>query len=379
MLRRRICFVCAEPATFDAFLTPHAARLGADYTVSVVANGRPRTADSVQAGFHPVPLARDISPFRDLLALRALVRLFCAERFDAVHSLTPKAGLLAMLAARRAGVRVRVHTFTGQVWATKRGAARWFLQRLDRLLVRCATHVMADSPSQADFLAKEKIVARARISVIGDGSICGVNLDRFKPDAAVGRAVRAELGVPADALHFLFLARFKRDKGVGELARAFRDLAARHAGVHLTLVGPDEEDLRPELMATLGTCLDRVRFVGMTAEHERYLAAADVLCLPSHREGFGKVIIDAAAAGCPTVASKIYGVTDAVEDGRTGLLHPPGDVAALTRCLERFIAEPGLAGQMGHEARARAERLFSERRVTEGLAEFYARVLGDAR
>lgn len=367
--------MCAEPATFDVFLTPHAARLGVDYSVSVVANGRPRTADSVRASFQHVPVARNISPLRDLAALRQLVRLFRVERFDAVHSVTPKAGLLAMLAARWAGVAVRVHTFTGQVWATQRGVARWGLRQLDRLMVRCATHVMADSPSQADFLAKEKIVARARITVIGDGSICGVSLERFKPDDAARQAMRAELGVPADALHFLFLARFKRYKGVVELAHAFRDLAAKHGGVHLTLVGPDEENLESELKGILATCLDRVRFAGMTAQHERYLAAADVLCLPSHREGFGKVLIDAAAVGCPAVASRIYGVTDAVEDGRTGLLHPPGDVVALTQCLSRFVAEPGLAGQLGRAARARTERLFSERRITDGLAEFYARVL----
>ncbi len=372
MARKRICLVCAEPATFDAFLAPHAVRLSADYAVSVVANGRPRTADFVSASFYSVPLARNISPLRDLAALRQLVTLFCAERFDAVHSFTPKAGLIAMLAARRAGVRVRVHTFTGQVWATKRGLARWFLQRLDRLMVRAATHLLADSPSQAEFLVAMGIVPRARVAVIGDGSICGVNLDRFKPDPIARGEVRASLGVAAEARLFLFLGRLKRDKGVGELAQAFRELALAHAHVHLAFIGPDEENLQPALKATLATCADRVRFVGVTAQPERYFAAADVLCLPSHREGFGNVIIEAAACGCPAVASKIYGVSDAIEDGRTGLLHPPGDIAGLTRLLARFVAEPGLAGKLGSEARARTERLFPERRITEGLAEFYA-------
>ena len=372
MVRKRICLVCAEPATFDAFLAPHAARLGADCAVSVVANGRPRTADSVQASFYSVPLARSISPFRDLAALWQLVRLFRAERFDAVHSFTPKAGLIAMLAARRAGVGVRMHTFTGQVWATKSGLARCFLQQLDRLMVRRATHLLADSPSQAEFLVAARIVPRARIAVIGDGSICGVNLDRFKPDTVARREVRAELGVAVEARLFLFLGRLKRDKGVGELAHAFRELAATHAHVHLAFVGPDEENLQSELKATLATCADRVRFVGVTAQPERYLAAADALCLPSHREGFGNVIIEAAACGCPAVASRIYGVTDAVDEGRTGLLHPPRDVAALTECLARCATDRGLVGRLGSAARARAERLFSERRVTDGLAEFYA-------
>ncbi len=375
MARKRICLVCAEPATFDAFLAPHAARLSADYAVAVVANGRPRAADSGSASFYSVPLARNISPLRDLAALRQLVRLFRAERFDAVHSFTPKAGLIAMLAARRAGVGVRVHTFTGQVWATKQGLARWFLQQLDRVMVRRATHLLADSPSQADFLVAAGIVPRARIAVIGDGSICGVNLDRFKPDATARREVRAELGVPAEARLLLFLGRLKRDKGVGELAEAFRGLAATRAPVHLALVGPDEENLQAGLKTTLAMCADRVRFVGATAQPERYLAAADALCLPSHREGFGNVIIEAAACGCPAVASRIYGVTDAVEEGKTGLLHPPGDVEALRRCLERIANEPETLAQLGLNARARVLRLFNERRITDGLAEFYARAL----
>ena len=379
MARKRICLVCAEPATFDAFLAPHAARLGVDYAVSVVANGRPRTADFVSASFYSVPLARNISPLRDLAALRQLVRLFRAERFDAVHSFTPKAGLIAMLAARRAGVGVRVHTFTGQVWATRRGLARWFLQRMDRLMVGAATHLLADSPSQAEFLVATGIVPRARVAVIGDGSICGVNLDRFKPDAVARREVRAELGVAAEARLFLFLGRLKRDKGVGELAHAFRELAATHASAHLALVGPDEENLQSELKATLAPCADRVRFVGVTAQPERYLAAADALCLPSHREGFGNVIIEAAACGCPAVASKIYGVTDAIEDGRTGLFHPPGDVAALRRCLDRLATEPETLAQLGMNARARALRLFNERRITDGLEEFYAHALNNVR
>jgi glycosyltransferase involved in cell wall biosynthesis len=375
MARKRICLVCAEPSTFDAFLSAHAVRLGADYEVAVVANGRPRTADAVAAAFHVVPLERSVSPRRDLRALVRLVRLFRAERFDAVHSFTPKAGLLAMLAARRAKIPVRLHTFTGQVWATRRGFARYGLKRLDRILARCATAVLADSPSQADYLVAQGVVPRARISVIGDGSISGVNLERFRPDVGARQAVRAELQIAAAAPLLLFLGRLKREKGVVELAEAFRRSAATHLGVHLVFVGPDEEGLQPVLRGVLAPCAERVRFLGNVSQPERFFAAADMVCLPSHREGFGNVIIEAAACACATVASSIYGVTDAIDDGRTGLLHPPGDVDALTLCLQRMLAEPGLPARLGISARARAERLFSERRVTDGLASYYAGIM----
>lgn len=370
MARKRICLVCADPATFDAFLLPHAVRLSADYDVSVACQGRPRSADRVKATFHIVGIERAVAPLRDLRALLALRRLFRRERFDLVHSFTPKAGLLTMLAARMAGVPRRLHTFTGQVWATKRGVKRRGLKFLDRVLARSATHVLADSASQARFLAAEGVVAEGSIAVIGDGSICGVNLMRFRPDPVARAAVRAELGMDSGDMLFLFIGRLTPDKGVLELARAFSAMRAAEP-VWLAFVGPDEGGMKLQLSGLVGPRLAQTRFVGPTPAPERYVAAADVLCLPSHREGFGSVIIEAAACGCPCVATRIYGVTDAVEEGRGGLLHPPGDAAALRQGLEQLAGDRELVARMGREARERVEKLFPEQRITDGLASFY--------
>ncbi|MBL9202928.1 MAG: glycosyltransferase [Opitutaceae bacterium] len=374
MSRKRLCLVCADPITFDAFLAPHAARLAADFEVALACNGRPRRAPSLNLAFHPVPVVRPIRPLGDVQALLALRRLFRRERFDLVHSFTPKAGLLAMLAARLAGVPRRLHTFTGQVWVTKRGPKRWLLRALDRVLAGSATQVLADSASQARFLAAEGVIDAARITVIGDGSICGVDLARFQPDPVARAAVRAELGIEGGGMLFLFLGRLNRDKGVLELARAFSTLRAAEP-VWLAFVGPDEGGMQAELSQALGARVAQARFVGATPAPERFMAAADALCLPSHREGFGSVIIEAAACGCPGVASRIYGITDAVEEGRGGLLHPPGDVAALRACLERLAADRAFAAQLGREARERAVRSFPQQRITEGLAALYHELL----
>jgi glycosyltransferase involved in cell wall biosynthesis len=192
----------------------------------------------------------------------------------------------------------------------------------------------------------------------------------------VARAtVRAELGIDRGGTLFLFLGRLNPDKGVVELARAFSSMRAAEP-VWLAFAGPDEGGMELRLRGLVGQRLAQTRFVGATPTPERFMAAADVLCLPSHREGFGSVIIEAAACGCPCVASRIYGITDAVEEGQGGLLHPPGDVTELRACLERLATDRDLAVRLGCEARARVERLFPEQRITEGLAEFYARVLG---
>lgn len=368
---KTVCFVCAEAGSFDAFLAVHAARLNKEFSVVLLANGKSRRASALNVRHYTMVIERRIRPMSDLWALVLLARHFSRHRYDIVHSITPKAGLLAMVAATLAGVPLRFHTFTGQVWATKTGFARFMLKNLDRLLTACSTHVLADSGSQADFLAREGVAARSVLTVIGSGSISGVDCSRFRPDGAARRSVRAELDTDRIAVVFLFLGRFNREKGLRELAEAFRRVAVRHPVARLWLVGPDEAGLRPELEQLLDGCRSQVRFVGGTTTPERYMAAADVFCLPSHREGFGSVVIEAAACGCPCVGSEIYGITDAIVAGHTGLLHPVRDVEALAQLLQRMLEEPRLRETLAASALARARRDFDESRLTEGLAAYY--------
>ncbi len=266
------------------------------------------------------PIVREVSLLKDLQALLFLVSWLRAERIAAVHSITPKAGLLAMLAARLAGVRLRHHTFTGQVWATKSGMARFLLKACDRMIVGAATQVFADSPSQCRFLTDENVVGPGGISVLGPGSIAGVDMDRFRPDAKVRQQLRAELNAPEDLCVFLFMGRLTRDKGIYDLIEAFATTAATNPRVELWLVGPDEERLQQQCEPRGPRGTGRVRWFGQTSRPERYMASADVLVLPSYREGFGSVVIEAAACAVPTVGYRIDGLIDAVVEDRTGVL-----------------------------------------------------------
>ena len=374
--RQRICFVVSSPLTIRAFLTDHIAALSAKFDVSVAANANPDTFanEGLNARMFGVPLERRISPLRDVRALVRLARLFTAHRFRVVHSVTPKAGLLAMLAAWLTRVPVRIHTFTGQVWATRRGAGRMLLRAMDGLIARLATHVLVDSPSQRDFLIESGVVSAVKASVLANGSICGVDGGRFRPDAAARTKIRIETRVRNDAVVFLYLGRLSRDKGVLDLARAFAGLAAQHAGAHLVLVGPDEEGLRGRVEDIVGKFADRLSVVEFTARPEESMAAADVFCLPSYREGFGQVAIEASATGLPVIASRIYGIVDAVVEGETGLLHAPADVEALRSHMDTLMLRPDLRRKLGEAGRARALRDFSAKRVTRALLEYYAGV-----
>jgi glycosyltransferase involved in cell wall biosynthesis len=322
----------------------------------------------------PAPIVRTIAPFRDLRALLCLVRIFVVHRFDLVHSVTPKAGLLAMAAGWLARVPVRIHTFTGQVWAAQKGPARGLLRVMDRLIARLATHVLVDSRSQREFLLENRVVSAAKSTVLADGSICGVDGARFRPDDAGRAKIRRQSSVPDGAVVFLYLGRLSRDKGVLDLALAFARLAQRHASAYLAYVGPDEEFMRNRIEAIIAPCANRVRLADWTDRPEGWMAAADVFCLPSYREGFGQVAVEAAACGLPVVASRIYGVVDAVLEGQTGLLHPPGDIEALHRHMETLFLNPDLRRALGDAGRARALRNFSAERVTHALLDYYAEV-----
>jgi glycosyltransferase involved in cell wall biosynthesis len=326
------------------------------------------------ARIRAVRIRRRIAPLADIAALFGLYALFRRERYAAVSSVTPKAGMLAMLAAALAGIPLRVHMFTGQVWAARTGWKRELLKLADRIMAGLATHVLADSPSQRDFMVAEGIVAATKISVLGDGSICGVDGERFRPDADRRGAIRRTQCIPDGATVFLYLGRLNRDKGMLDLADAFALLD--QADAWLLVVGPDEEGMHDAMQARLGASRDRCRFVGYTDRPEDYMAAADVFCLPSYREGFGMVVIEAAAAGMPSIASRIYGVTDAVEEGVTGLLHQPADVAGIAGMMTSLANDQARRLAMGSAARERALRLFSAEAVTAAWFGFYEKLVG---
>lgn len=347
------------------------------WPVRVIANpdGAELLSD-LDAEFFPMAIERKISPWRDLRALVQLVILFRRERFDLVHSIMPKTGLLAMLAAWLSGVPIRMHTFTGQVWATKRGWKRGALKMFDRLIVLFATHVLVDSPSQRDFLVAEGVLSQGKGMVIGHGSICGVDAHRFHPDAQVKDEVRRELNIGLEQTVILFLGRLNRDKGMLDLAAAFTEISRHESDTVLLLVGTEEDVPFTRIQEICGAGRGQLRRVSFTPKPERYMAAADIFCLPSYREGFGQVIIEAGASGVPAVASRIYGITDALEDGKTGLLFPAGDVAALTQALLKLIVDRNLRQQMGEAARVRALELFPNQKITGEMLALYGELLG---
>lgn len=368
---KKIAFVVSTPTTADAFLKGHIAALSKNYEVDIIAN-YPKNYESavVVSQKITVPIHRNIHVWKDLIALITLIKIFFNKKYDAVHSITPKAGLLTMIASWISRVPVRHHTFTGQVWATKKGVSRQALRFLDKVTHTFSTKSLVDSHSQREFLLKEKVITDKKSFVLANGSISGVNLQRFRPDSEKRKKIRSKHGIKDNEFICLFLGRINKEKGVPELVSAFKNLSTKYPNIKLMIVGRDEAGMFIDgnIESSLNGKLIRVDF---TTEPEAYFNAADVFCLPSHREGFGSVLIEAAACKVPSVASNIYGISDAVIDGVTGLLHQPGSNKDIEHCLEELFVNTALRNNLAEQAFKRAQSNFSSELLESALVSFY--------
>lgn len=372
--RKKICFVATIEMAVEAYLLDHIKAMMERYDITVVVKMvDPRFLESLagRVAVVPVDIERKISVRNDILALWRLIAIFRKERYDMVHSICPKAGLLAMFAAFVARVPMRVHTFTGQIWATKKGPSRWFFKKLDRLLSALATGILVDSDSQKAFLVGEGVVRAQEACVLARGSMQGVDIRRFCPNPSFRREVRRRFRILDSEILFLFLGRMNRDKGLLDLTAAFVEAHRVGGNLRLMFVGPDEEDMRSRIRRAAGSFENKICFEGYTRVPEKYMAGADVICLPSYREGFGSVLIEAAAVGIPAIGTRIYGIIDAVEDGHTGLLCEPGNVGALASGLARFASDTALRETMGKRAQERARRDFSKETVVGAMQDYY--------
>lgn len=377
-MKKNIVFVTSHPMSVVAFMLPHIRALKNVANVQVLANTTERTLLQqlgLDVPIEPIQVVRPIAPWADFKALWNLYLRFKRIRPFAVHTITPKAGLLGMAAAWLARVPVRVHSFTGQVWVTRKGPMRYLLKVADQYIAAMATDALVDSPSQRDFLIREGVLTAAGSVVIGAGSICGVNTERFCPNSNVRQAVRNEMGSAPDALVCLYLGRLNRDKGVLDLAAAFSQAFANHPKAELWVVGPDEANWFEQMQALLGDAIGQVKRVGFTPQPERFMQAADLFCLPSYREGFGSSVIEAAACGVPALASRIYGLTDAVVEGQTGWMHEPGSFQDLADKLNELLAKPDVLVARGTAARTHATTMFAEEMITGAMVQFYEKRL----
>lgn len=328
---------------------------------------------------HPIPMSRRISPLRDMLSLFAMIALIRNVRPDIINAGTPKAGLLGILAATLTGVRARVYVMRGLRLQTSTGLMRKILILTEKLACRCAHVVVCVSPSLREEAIRARLVSPNKAQVIGMGSSNGVDVERFKLDAHLREQIdslRAKHHLSTEAPTLGFVGRLTKDKGVIELIEAFERLYAEDSSIRLLLVG-DTEDEDPLPQHTLQTIFNHPGIVrtGFVSETAPYYYLMDVLCLPSHREGFPNAPLEAAAAGRPTVTTDATGARDSVDDGVTGFVVRCKDIDSLTKALRRLLFDRQVARAMGEQARRRVINSFTPETVWKGLDDLYRRLL----
>ncbi len=374
---KKIIRVTTVAMSLNTFCKGLLRELSADYEV-IALSGQDRDLEEIaeREGVRTigVTMQRHISPMRDLVSLFKLICVFRKERPDMVHSMTPKAGLLSMMAAWVTRVPRRVHTFTGLVWPTATGLSRRILMFTDWLTCACATHVIPEGKGVMDDLQKH--ITRKPMRVLGYGNVRGVDMTYWNRD----NVYKAQLDSIRDEGKFtyLFVGRIVSDKGINELIAAFMRLRQTN-DVRLVLVGNYEDNLDPissETRKHIEAC-DDIVYVGPQYGKDllAYYAASDCFVFPSYREGFPNTVLEAGAMGLPSVVTDINGSREIIENGKNGIIVPSKDVDALMAAMRRMAEDSDMRERMASEARPMIASRYEQGFVRQCLLDFYKEIM----
>lgn len=323
-----------------------------------------------------VPMERHISLVDDCKSLWRMWRVFRKEKPDMVHSMTPKAGLICMMAAWLARVPVRIHTFTGLVFPTSTGLKRWILMFTDWLTCACATHVIPEGEGVKNDLLQNGITKKPLI-VLGYGNVRGVDMDKYSRRCEVmdiAQSIRL-----VDTFTFLFVGRIVRDKGINELCDAFEKLHNNYPQTRLLLVGPYEDNLDPistESRKIINNS-DSINAVGLKSGDEllAYYAASDCYVMPSYREGFPNTVLEAGAMGLPSIVTDINGSREIIRQNENGLIVPPKNAQALYDAMTKMVEDNRSREKMAGNSRKMIADRFEQNFVRKCLYDFYDEIL----
>ncbi len=345
-----------------------------DYELYVVGNDVTRYSKEYSyVNFIDCQIERKTSLFKDFTALLNLIFICYKIKPQIIHSIMPKAGLLSALAGFITFVPIRIHTFTGQVWSTKQGLSKHVLKFIDRLILKLNTECLTDSPSQSKYLEQNGLLSKGKqIKCLGKGSLSGVALDRFNIEIVSSRnSFRKELGIDEDDFVYIFLARKSIVKGIIELFESFAAMSDI-PNAKLLFIGPDESNgVLNELFIKYAGIKNKIISLDIVNDHEKYLAISDVLCLPSSSEGFGSVVIEAAALGVPCVGFDIVGLSDSIENGFSGILVPFKNVTKFSEAMLSLYKDSITFERLKLNSRNRVISYFSAEVLYNLQNEFY--------
>ncbi len=372
---KKIAIVSSNYLSIKSFLSKPIENLSKNYLVYIYTNIEKTDQlfgnNNKNIRFIHLPIRRNVNLFKDLECFFKLIFFIFKFKPDLIMTLTPKGGLLGILTSFILNVKTRIHYYTGQVWVTRRGFVKKLLKQVDKIIFKMSTDCLTDSNLQKKFLEDERVVRRDFLKVLANGSICGVDTSRFKPDLENRKIIRKQLGISVDTILLLFLGRLNKDKGILDLADAANDIIKKDKkNISLLIVGPDEENIKSKIQILCKSSINKIHFIEFTNEPEKYMSAADIFCLPSYREGFGMAALEAGACALPVITSRIYGLIDAVKEDHTGLFHEVKNKEQIKKCIIRLVENKELRETLGKQGRERVLKDFEQKYVTEEFVKF---------
>lgn len=373
-MMKKICFAVTLAGTYKAFLFDLSLYLieQHDYDVTVVCHADDSMKELTNEHLHyiPVKMKRGMS-LDGVRAIWKMFRIFKREKFDIVQYSTRNAGTYASIAAWLAGINCRLYCQWGMMFIALKGFKRFLLWLDEKIITRLSTVIESESFSMYETAINHGVYEREKASVIWNGSACGVNLSRYElPKKEVWRnEVRKQYGIENDACVFGYCGRITRDKGMNELFAAFREVLKKRPA-YLMIIGSydNPETINQELFNWAKSC-PQVIFTGRTNEVPKYYSALDVFMSLSYREGFGLVVIEAAAMGVPGIVSDALGQRDTIEDQTTGLSVPTKNVDKVVEAMITCIDNPSKVTEMGIAARKNVEEKYNQLELFRRLAE----------
>lgn len=371
--KKKVLRVSTIPLSLNLLLKGQLKMLNEEYEVVAVSSpGEDLEAVAEREGVRTVelPMERRISLFKDIRSLWAMIKLIRKEKPWMVYSLTPKAGLVTMIAGKLCGVPVRVHMFTGLVFPTATGLKRQILMFTDRLTCFCATVVNPEGEGVKRDLKRYHISSKP-LTIIGNGNINGLDMDFYDRTPEV--LEKAKAYQKEGTTTYCFVGRIVGDKGINELVSAFKRLHAEHPATRLLLVGPFEDNLDPVSEETRNTIetLSAIKAVGWQTDVRPFLAASDVFVFPSYREGFPNVVMQAGALGLPSIVTDINGSNEIIRNGENGVIIPSKDEEALYQTLKDTLENPDKWKTIAANARESIARRYEQQMLWKEIKKFY--------
>ena len=385
---QKLIRLTTAPLSLQYLLRGQPRYMSACFEVLCVSSGPVKDLEDVakreRVKVQEIEMTRQITPFKDLKSVWHLYKLFKKEKPAIVHTHTPKAGIVGMLAANLARVPVRLHTVAGLPLMEAQGVKRFVLDTVEKLTYSFATKVYPNSKGLEEFILSHRFTNKSKVKMIGNGSTNGIDTTFFNPSlytADTKQELRAQLGIGEKDFVFVFVGRLVSDKGVNELVNAFNGLTCqpvnRSTHYKLLLVGPLETELDPLQDQTLKKIESNPTIIttGFQPDVRPYFAISHALAFPSYREGFPNVVMQAGAMGLPSIVTDINGCNEIIEDGKNGLIIPSKDTRALQEAMQRLIEDDGLYQELKTNARKMITSRYEQQVVWEALLEEYKLLL----